>query len=222
MSLSVSGYLRQFYKGNIFGATSDGRSGQPSYSLFSADMKALRQAVRGLGDYDYKDKESDGEELVNKVKAFVDTYNHLIDSANGMDNEDVDRYMSKLKKLTKGKAEEFSDIGIAVQGNGKLKIDDKTLAATGRYEVSKLFSADAEFGGLVGQQIKRTYNMMLRNNLNIPKQRTQSANKPDTGTKPPQTGGGTDEEQKPPVQEDVELAKQLMQALAGNSFNYTV
>ena len=60
MSLSVSGYIRQFYKGNIFGATSDGRNGQPSNSLFSADMKALRQAVRGLGDYNYKDEESDG------------------------------------------------------------------------------------------------------------------------------------------------------------------
>ncbi|MDE7310863.1 MAG: hypothetical protein K2N87_04450 [Eubacterium sp.] len=223
MSLSVSGYIRQFYKGNVFGATANGRNGQPSYRLFSSDMKALRQAVRGLGDYDYNDQESDGEELVNKVKAFVNTYNNFVDSAKSMDDEEVDRYMSKLKKLTKGSAEELSDIGISIQNNGKLKIDEKTLAGTGRYEVSKLFSSDAEFSGKIEQQMKKTYNMMVRNSLNIPKQSTQSVKKTESGTQPPEVGDGTgEEEEKPPVQEDIELARQLVQALAGSSVDYTV
>ena len=86
MSLAVSGYIRQFYKGNLFGATTSGRSGQSSHSLLTADMKALRRAVEGLSDYDYDDEESDGEELVNKVEAFVSTYNNLVDSAKEMDN----------------------------------------------------------------------------------------------------------------------------------------
>ena len=226
MSLSVSGYIRQFYKGNIFGATSDGRNGQPSNSLFSADMKALRQAVRGLGDYNYKDEESDGEELVNKVKAFVNTYNNFVDSAGKMDDENVDRYMKNLKKLAKGKADELSDIGIAVQSSGKLKIDEKALAATGRYEVSKLFSSDAEFGIQVEKHLKNTYNMMVRNSLDIPKQRQKSVSQTQPGTKPPETGegdgNGNGEQTVPPAQEDLKLAQQLMQALAGSSIKYTV
>ncbi len=227
MSLSVSGYIRQFYKGNIFGATSDGRNGQPAHSLFSADMKALRQAVRGLGDYDYSDKESDGEELANKVKAFVDTYNHLVDSAKDMDDEDVDRYMKNLKKLTKGKAEELSDIGVSVQNNGKLKIDEKALAGTGRYEVGKLFSTDAEFGSQVEKQLKSTYRMMIRNNLNVPKQQSASISQTESGTKPPETGDGSGEgdgstDVVPPEQENLKLAQQLMKALAGSSVDYTV
>ena len=51
MSLAVSGYVRQFYKGNLFGATKNGRTGQTPNSLAMADMKAIRKAVREMGSY---------------------------------------------------------------------------------------------------------------------------------------------------------------------------
>lgn len=222
MSLAVSGYIRQYYKGNLFGATANGRRGQPSHSLLSADIKALRRAVRELGDHDYSDKESDGEELVDKVQAFVDTYNNYIDSAKGMGDSNVDRYLSKLKKLTKENAQELLDIGITIQGSGKLQVDGKALQSTGRYQVGKLFSADAEYAIQAEKQMKQTYNMFLRNNLNVPKQRAQAKSKQEGSegqsiNDGPFTGSGS-----PPAVEDIQLAQQLAQALSGSKIDYAI
>ena len=213
MSLAVSGYIRQFYKGNLFGATASGRNGQPSRSLLTADLKAVRRAVAGLSDYDYNDKESDGEELVNKVEAFVSTYNNLVDSAK-----------EQLKKLSKNHADELADIGITVQSSGKLKINDNTLKSTGRYQVSKLFGTDAEYGGQVEKQMKLTNSMVLRNQLNIPKRSASVSAAPSAGAQPPQTDDGTggSKGSNPPAAEDQKLAQQLVQALAGSAVNYSV
>ena len=224
MSLAVSGYIRQFYKGNLFGATASGRNGQPSRSLLTADLKAVRRAVAGLSDYDYNDKESDGEELVNKVEAFVSTYNNLVDSAKETGDEDLDRYMKQLKKLSKNHADELADIGITVQSSGKLKINDNTLKSTGRYQVSKLFGTDAEYGGQVEKQMKLTTSMVLRNQLNIPKRSASVSAAPSAGAQPPQTDDGTggSKGSNPPAAEDQKLAQQLVQALAGSAVNYSV
>lgn len=222
MSLAVSGYIRQFYKGNLFGATANGRHGQPSHSLLSADIKAIRRAVRELGDYGYGDKESDGEELVDKVQAFVSTYNNYMDSAKGMEDGNVDRYLSKLKKLTKENAQELSDIGITVQGNGKLQVNERELQSTGRYQVSKLFSADAEYGKQVEKQMKQTYNMFLRNNLNIPKQSVKANSKTEGSEGPSVDDGAVSGSGNPPAAEDIQLAQQLAQVLAGSKIDYAL
>lgn len=168
MSLTINGYMRQLYKGNIYGATTDGRDGKSSSDLFSADIRAIRRAVKELGGYDYDDGE--GGELMNKVQAFVSTYNNYIDSAKEMDDSEVTRYLSKMKKLTKEHADEFAQIGITIQSSGKLKVDKKALQDTGRYQVSVLFSEDAEYAVMAEKQMKQTYSMFQRNGLANTKQ----------------------------------------------------
>lgn len=165
MSLTISNYMKQYYKGNTFGATENGRYGQTSRNLLPADLKAIRRAVQDLGDYDYDDGE--GGELMNKVQAFVSTYNNYIDSAKGLDDSEVSRHLSKMKKLTKEYAEELEEIGIKIQSSGKLKVDKKALQDTSRYSVSQLFSKDAEYGKMADKQMKQTYRMFYRKNLNL-------------------------------------------------------
>lgn len=215
MSLAVSGYIRQFYRGNSFGATQSGRAGQPAYSLVPADIKAIKSAVKSLGKYDYE--EGEGGELMKKVQAFVDTYNNYIESAKGMDDRDVNRYLNKLKKITKENAGEFAEIGVTVQSSGKLKINKKTLEDTSRYQVSRLFSEDAEFSKQVQENMKRTDRMFQRNNLGIPKKPVQAnnaangtANAANLAMAGRQAAG------------DAQLAGQLMQAISGNKFDYMV
>ncbi len=222
MSLSVSSYISRFYKGNIFGATKNGRTGQTSNNLALADMKAIRKAVRELGDYDYDD--GDGEELVNKVQAFVSTYNNYIDSAKGVGNNDMNRYLSQLKKLTKEHADELEDIGITIQNSGKLTVDKKTLQETGRYQVSKLFAADAEYSVQTEKQMKRTYRMFMRNSLNIPKQSMEPVSKPSESgpsENEPSEGDSTSAGGSVP-EENIQLAQQLAKILSGSQVDYTV
>lgn len=211
MGLAISGYMRQFYKGNAFGATVNGRNGQSSRDLFEADIKAIRRAVKELGDYDYD--EGEGGELMNKVQAFVSTYNNYIDSAKGMDDSNVNRYFSKMKKLTKEHADELADIGITIQSSGKLKVDKKALQDTGRYQVSRLFSEDAEYGKMADKQMKQTYRMYLRNNLNVPKQGTQDKEQ-NSNALPSVDGNGA------AVGVSMQSAQQAVNYFVGNNIDY--
>lgn len=211
MSLAVSGYVKQFYKGNTFGATATGRSGYDARKLVPADIKAIRRAVKDLGSYDYD--EGEGSELMNKVQAFVNTYNNYIESGRGMDDDQMDRYMAKLKKLTKEHADELSEIGITRMSSGKLKVDKEVLKDTSRYWVGKVFSDDAEFGTQVEKVMKNTDRMFVRNNLGMTKQDpVKKTTKNDTQTASDSNVQNMD---------DV-LAQQLAQALGGVSFDASV
>lgn len=207
MSLSISGYMRQLYKGNAYGATVNGRDGQPARSLFPADLKAIQRAVKDLGEYDYE--EGEGSELMDKVQAFVNTYNNYVDSAKGMNDDQVSRYLSKMKKLTKEHADELGEIGITIQSSGKMKIDKKKLQDTGRYQVSVLFSKDAEYAKMTEKQMKQTYRMFLKNNLNIPKQSAQ-AKKTEAGNTQTAAAGLS------PDSMQMQSAQQMVNSFVGN------
>lgn len=211
MSLAVSGYVKQFYKGNTFGATATGRSGSDARKLVPADIKAIRRAVKNLGSYDYDDGE--GSELMNKVQAFVNTYNNYMDSGKEMDNDQIDRYMTKLKKLTREHESELSEIGITRMSSGKLKVDKEKLQDTSRYWVGKVFSDEAEYGRQVEKIMKNTDRMFVRNNLGAPKQApVKKITKNDT-----QTAAVSDTQNM-----DAVLAQQLAQVLEGGRFNASV
>lgn len=211
MSLAVSGYVKQFYKGNTFGATATGRSGSDARKLVPADIKAIRRAVKNLGSYDYDDGE--GSELMNKVQAFVNTYNNYMDSGKEMDNDQIDRYMSKLKKLTREHESELSEIGVTRMSSGKLKVDKEKLQDTSRYWVGKVFSDEAEYGRQVDKIMKNTDRMFVRNNLGAPKQDpVKKTSKNDT-----QTAAVSNAQNM-----DAALAQQLAQVLEGGRFNVSV
>lgn len=210
MSLAVSGYVKQFYKGNTFGATATGRAGSDARKLAPVDIKAIRRAVKNLGSYDYDDGE--GSELMNKVQAFVNTYNNYMESGKAVGDEQMDRYVNKLKKLTKEHADELSEIGITRMSSGKLKVDKEKLQDTSRYWVGKVFSDDAEYGRQVDKIMKNTDRMFVRNNLGAPKQ------DPVKKTTKDSTQAAVSS-----VQDmDAVLAEQLAQVLGGSRFDASV
>ncbi len=231
MSLTVARYVKQFYRGNLFGADASERSGRGANELISVDVKAIRRAVKDLGGYDYK--EGEGSELMNKVQAFVNTYNNYVDSAKGVDDSNANRYLSKLKKLTREHADEFKEIGITIQSSGKLKVDKKELQDTGRYQVSKLFDKDSEYSLGVDKWMKRTNNMILRTNLSMPRKSTSAkaaAAQEAAGTA--QAGAGAAGTAQAAAMfgaagvqaggMDMQLAQQLGLALEGNRIDYSV
>lgn len=205
MSLTVTRYMRQFYKGNLFGVSQTSRTGYYAGSLASVDQKAIKRALKDLREYDYR--EGEGGELINKVQAFVKTYNNYMESAGEIDDESFKRYSSKLKKMTKEQKDVLEDIGITMQANGKMKVDKQKLEDCSRYAVSKVFSEDAEFSSSLDQIIKRMQTVFRRNNLVAPKQ-------------PPVTK----QPSQPQVQEkdDAELIRHLKDILSAGKINYTV
>ena len=144
----------------------------------------------------------------------MDSYIYYIDSAKGMNDDDVNRYMSKMKKLTKEHASELEDIGITIQSSGKLKLKKKDLQDTSRYDVGQLFSKDAEYAKMTEKQMKLTQRMFLRNNLNIPKHSAQTKKSgADNNTQTTAEGLLADSMK-------MQSAQQAVQGMVGNTIDY--
>lgn len=209
MGITVAAYMRQFYRGNLFGTTDTQRHGHYAGKLATADIKAIKRGLKDLRDYDYE--EGEGGELIHKVQAFAKTYNNLVESSGNVEDYDFSRTVSKLKKMTRQQRDKLADVGITIQSNGKMKIDKETLQNSSRNMVSKVFSEDAEFSVGLEKQVKKILSQIRRNNLEYPKQNMVS--------KP---ANQMDAESAGVYGQDAQAIQQTIDTVAGSQIDYTV
>lgn len=210
MSLAVSGYIRQFYKGYLYGAAEDERKGYDVRSLITADRQAVRCALKELRsfDYDIKDEdktEDESNELYRKVQAYVSTYNNYIDSAHRLGDGDVERTLSQLKKMSGKSREDFEVIGIKIQNNGKLKIDKEILEKASYRKISRVFSSESDYGMQAEKYMKRIQTLVRRKNLGMPMQTQKETTK-----------------NAAQIKEDAQLAQKLAEVLDGRLVNQSI
>lgn len=153
MNLSIRQDMNKYYRGYSYGSNAATRSAYRARELNEADVKALRASLKDLDAYNYD--EGDGKTLIKKVKAFVETYNNLLDSSDKLDSDQVDRYTSKMKKLTKEQRSQLAAIGVNIKSSGKLSIDQDTLEKTSRYKVSKVFGDMNEYNTKLSRYAKQ-------------------------------------------------------------------
>lgn len=220
MSLSVSSYMKQFYRGNLFGATANGRWGRSFNDLVSADVKAVRNALREMKSFDYED--GDGTELWKEVQAYVDTYNNFMDSAKGVGDASLNRYASQLKKLSNEQRDKLADIGVTVLGSGKLKVDKNALMETSRYKVSKVFSKDAEYGAQADKYMAKIKNRIRMQNLDAPKQVIETQESDKTENVPNNAPNNAENADVQAAAADAQLFQMLADALGGSRIDYSV
>ena len=163
MDVKVSKYMTQYYRENRYAASADTRQGYRATELMSADQKAIKKALKDLSEYDYE--KGDSAELVKKVQAFAETYNLYMESSGELDDASLSSYKSKLKKFAKEHAAMLEEIGVNVQGNGKLKINEESLWKTTRNKVGKLFGESADYGKGLEKLMKKLDNAVRRNGI---------------------------------------------------------
>ncbi len=207
MGLTMSGYIKQFYRGNLFAANASVRTGYKANSLVLPDVSAVKRAVKSLRDYDYADGE--GKELVQKVRAFVSTYNNFVDSAKDIDDDNLDRNVLKIKRMAKEQKDELADLGITVLNSGKIKIDKATLSTSTKSKVKKVFGEDADFSSQMDKHMRRIQNLIRRYGLDTPRKAAEKKTEPPTG-------------QNPADNADKQLVEQLMQSLESSKVDYTI
>lgn len=152
-SLSTNYYLRNFYKGNRDAITSSSRSSYTSNGLTVADSAALRRAIRMLGDFNFDD--TDSTNVRESVKAFVSTYNNLLDSASESTDSTIKRNLKSLKSLTSQYSNDLDNIGITVNSDGSLTARDSLLGTASISKFESLFSSDSNYMQKVSSYAKR-------------------------------------------------------------------
>ena len=142
-SLNKDFYLKNFYSANRKAFKVSTRSDYNKTELSYEDSRALKKAVNKLMSFDFTEEEN-GDNMVSSIEAFVDTYNNTI-SSTGSEDSDAYRYNKQLQKLTKEYEDEFKDLGITIEKDGSLTVNENLLKKSKHEEVRKIFHKESEY-----------------------------------------------------------------------------
>lgn len=150
VSLSTNYFLNNFYENNRSVSKSSGRSDYTKLELSYEDSRALTRAAKRLlkNDYGSDTDEKDtamSDTTRSALTAFVDTYNNTVDSSKTSTDHDTKYQLKKMKAYLHKYSDELEHIGISMESDGKLKINEDLLKTAKNSKVRKIFSSDQEF-----------------------------------------------------------------------------
>ncbi|MCR5580271.1 MAG: hypothetical protein K6F66_01665 [Pseudobutyrivibrio sp.] len=157
MSLSVTNSLTLRIYYNRYSSVASGatRKDSTTGTLSMADSSALRNAIRRLQDYDFK--EADTDDIQEKLQAFADTMNNTLTSATdyGTNDSSVKNAAKKIKNLNSEYASDLKKIGITVEKNGTLSVYESAGKNYSAERFSKFFDSDSEYLNSIYDAAKR-------------------------------------------------------------------
>lgn len=161
-TLSSNYYLRNFYISNRDARTSSKRSSMDNSALSSADSKALRRAIKELGNLEYTDEKE--ATIRNTAKAFAEVYNNALSSTSKSSDHTLERNMKQLKSLAKEYSSDLNKIGITVNEDGTLTCRDALFSSASISKFEKLFSGSSGFmerASACAKRIERQSNALI-------------------------------------------------------------
>lgn len=150
VSLSTNYFLNNFYENNRSVSKSSGRSDYTKLELSYEDSRALTRAAKRLLKNDYGSDTDENDTAISDttrsaLTAFVDTYNNTVDSSKTSTDHDTKYQLKKMKAYLHKYSDELEHIGISMESDGKLKINEDLLKTAKNSKVRKIFSSDQEF-----------------------------------------------------------------------------
>lgn len=168
LTLNTDFFMRNFYKENRNAIKRNDRNNYSKLELSYEDSRALSRAARRLMQNDYgsqTDKDTDIDDTTrSSIEAFVKTYNNALETSRDTSDDDTEHYLRQLKTLSKKNAEDLEDIGITVEKDGSLSINDELLKMADTSKVRKVFSPKNGFTKTV-LNISKKLNASVQNNI---------------------------------------------------------
>lgn len=154
-NLNSAFYLMNFYQANRGLSKAAERMNFHKTELSYEDSRALKKAAAKLSSFDYSEME-DTDSITSTIQAFAKTYNNTIEST---DSKKYDTYRQnrQLKALTEKYADELKSIGITVESDGKLNINDNILKNAPSDKVKKIFSPESDYVKNVSRIARRIH-----------------------------------------------------------------
>ncbi len=119
---------------------------QEANDNLTAAIPNLKSSVSALqSDKTYTDTEngqSAEKKVVSAMKAFVSDYNNVVSSAKRSTLTRQTSYVANMMKSTSANADKLSEIGVSINANGTLQLNESKLKAADISKVQDLFSTD--------------------------------------------------------------------------------
>lgn len=136
------------------------KEAEKSNTALTAGLSSLRSSVSKLSDSStFTDTEggaSAADKTLSAVKSYVKDYNSVVTAAKGSTLANKTAYVSNVMSSTSANAGKLADIGITVNSNGTLTLDETKLKATDVSKVQDLFSTTdmMSYGSTVSSRLQ--------------------------------------------------------------------
>lgn len=108
-----------------------------------SNMKSSLSALQNGNTYtDTENGQSAANKVVSAVKTFVADYNSVVNAAKDSTLTSKTAYVANMMSSTAANSDKLSEIGVKVNTNGTLTIDEAKLKTADLTKVQELFSAD--------------------------------------------------------------------------------
>lgn len=135
-------------------------------SQMKKESDGLKEAASKLKSSDLW-KKTDGEyakdKITNAVKDFVNNYNDVINQSSKVNSSEVDKSLGSMKSMTNTLSKSLSKVGISVEADGKLKLNEDSLNKADLNDVKTLFSGSTSYGSQIEDRASEISRSALMN-----------------------------------------------------------
>jgi hypothetical protein len=102
-------------------------------------------------------KEYDTDKIYDAVKSFVDDYNSVVKSASDSSSKSVQSALSGMETYSKTNSKLLAKVGISVNSDNTLSVDEKTFKSSSMTEAKSLFSGNGSYAQSVSSRASSMY-----------------------------------------------------------------
>lgn len=131
-----------------------------SNANLTAGLSSLQKSVSALqNDSTYTNTEngkSAADKVVSAMKTYVTDYNNVVNAAKGSTLTGKTAYVANMMSSTAANADKLSQVGITVNENGTLRINEEKLKTADISQIQELFSTKdiMSYGSTIGSRLK--------------------------------------------------------------------
>ncbi len=136
------------------------KTAEKSNTALTAGLSSLQSSVATLRDSntftDTAGGMSAADKTLSAVKSYVKDYNSVVTAAKGSTLSNKTAYVSNIMNSTSANKSKLADIGITVNSNGTMSLDETKLKATNVSKVQDLFSSTdiMSYGSTVSSRLQ--------------------------------------------------------------------
>ena len=136
------------------------KEAQKANKNLTAGLSSLDSSVATLqNDNTYTDStdgRSAADKVVSAVKAYVTNYNNVVTTAKDSTLTSKTAYVANMMSATSANADKLAEIGVTVNANGTLMLNEGKLKETDISKVQDLFSSDnvLSYGSMISSRLR--------------------------------------------------------------------
>lgn len=132
---------------------------QEANSRLTAGIPSLSSSISKLQDdktYTSEDGTSASDKVVAAMKSFVENYNDVVSAAKKSTLTNKTTYVANIMNNTSANSDKLSELGITINANGTLQLNENKLKAADVSKVQELFSKDdlLSYGSRISSRIQ--------------------------------------------------------------------